>query len=221
MPRRTITVLVAAAFAAFGGCIASDELTTLTIRPDGSAELVKLQSNIRSTEPGAKGAQELRQFVEEFDAHQDEDYRRITEVGGKVLEARWLRREEPYAKLLTASFPGASALEGYWTLKGDKGEVIAQSRFTQGGNRRKLSVVITPPKDQKFGEPEKPNRQAQADGISETRIVVAGGRIIGSRGFTVAADRRSALLEPSEILAMLQRDRERVELFLEWELGEN
>ena len=88
-----------------------------------------------------------------------------------------------------------------------------------------MAVVITPPKDQKLGEPQKSTvrelRQEQANGISETRIVVAGGRIVDSRGFTVAADKRSALLEPSELHALLQSQPEKVELFLEWELGEN
>ena len=51
-------------------------------------------------------------------------------------------------------------------------------------------------------------------------MVVAGGRIVASRGFTVAADKRSALLEPSELLALLQKEQV-VELFLEWEVESN
>ena len=71
------------------GCIVSDELTTITIQPDGSADWIRFQSNIRSTEQGAKGVQELQKFVEEFDARSNSDFTRITEAGGEVHEARW------------------------------------------------------------------------------------------------------------------------------------
>ena len=81
--------------------------------------------------------------------------------------------------------------------------------------------MIKLPKDQKPGESGKATvrelREEQANGISETRMVVAGGQIIASRGFTVAGDKRSALLEPSELLALLKR-KPVVELFLEWEV---
>lgn len=39
------------------GCIVSDELTTITIQPDGSADWIRFHSNIRSTEKGEKGTQ--------------------------------------------------------------------------------------------------------------------------------------------------------------------
>lgn len=39
------------------GCIVSDELTTLTIRPDGSADWIRFQSHIRSTIKGENGQQ--------------------------------------------------------------------------------------------------------------------------------------------------------------------
>ena len=225
MARRTLLGVSAATLALFAGCIVSDQVTTLTIQPDGSADWVKFQSNIRSTEKGAKGAQELKQFVEEFDTHKDADYQQITQAGGVVLEARWLRREEPPANLIVAKFPNASVLQEFCTIKGEKGEVIAKARFTENGKRRRFSIVVPVPKDEKPGEPATPTikqlRQDQANGISETRIVVPGGQIVDSQGFTVAADKRSALLEPAEIRSLFQSGREQVELFLEWELAVN
>jgi hypothetical protein len=222
--RKTTLLLTAAATLAFvAGCIVSDQITTITVQPDGSADWVKFQSNIRSTETGAKGAEELRRFVEEFDAHKDSDYVQITESGGDVLDARWVRNEEPYANIVTARFPNWTALEKFCTIKDEKGNVIARPQFTQNGNRRKLSLVVPVPKDEKPAE--KPEftieklRQDQANAVSETRIVVTGGQIIASQGFTVASDKRSALLEPAKIEVLFQTDREQVELYLEWELA--
>ena len=206
------------------GCIVSDELTTITIQPDGSADMVKFCSNIRSTEKGSKAEEELRRYIEAFDGRNDQDYVRITQAGGEVLEARWVRHEEPYANVVTARFPNSTTLENFNTIKGEKGEVIAQAHFTQNGTRRKLSLVIPVPKDEKLTEQPKPTvkqlRQEQANGISETRLIVAGGQIIASQGFSVASDKRSALLDPTEIDELLRSNSEQVELFLEWELND-
>jgi hypothetical protein len=205
------------------GCIVSDQITTITVQPDGSGDWAKFQSNIRSTEKGSKGAEELRRFFEEFDTHKDSDYMGITESGGEVREARWLRNEEPYANVVTARFPNWTALERFCTIKDDKGIVIARPEFTQNGNRRKLSLMIPVPKDENPAAKPEPTieklRQDQANGISETRVVVTGGQIIASQGFTVAGDKRSALLEPAKIQELFQTDQEQVELFLEWELA--
>ena len=220
---RTTTLLLTAAatLVMVAGCIVSDQITTITVQPDGSADWVKFQSNIHSTEKGAKGANELKRFVEEFDTHKDSDYLHITESGGEVIEARWVRREEPYANLMTARFSNWTALQDFATFKNEKGEVIAQAQFTQNGNRRKLSLVIPLPKDEKSPEQAKPTmgqlRQEQANGISETRVVVAGGRLIASQGFTVASDQRSALLDPAKLQELVESGPDQVELFLEWE----
>jgi hypothetical protein len=204
------------------GCIVSDELTTITIQPDGSADWVKFQSNIRSSEPGAKGQQELKKFVEEFDARSNSDFVRIREAGGEVLESHWVRHEEPYATILKARFPTAAALERFATIKNDKGEVIAPASFSRDGNRRKVAIVIPVPRDE-LTEIETPPslaelRERQANSISETRIVVARGRIVASQGFVVAADKRSCLLDVNRVAELLRSRPEQVELFITWEL---
>ena len=223
MRKPTLLLTAAAMLVVVAGCIVSDQITTISVQPNGSADWVKFQSNIRSTERGWKGEDELQRFVEEFDAHKDSDYIHITESGGEVLEARWVRREEPCANLVTARFPNWTALQNFGTFKNEKGEVIAQAQFTQNGNRRRLSLVIPVPKDEKSAEQANPTieqlRQEQANGISETRVVVAGGRIIASQGFSVASDNRSALLDPAKLRELVRSSPEHVELFLEWELS--
>jgi len=205
------------------GCIVSDELTTLTVQPDGSADWVRFQSNIRSTEKGEKGAEELKRFVEEFEGRRDPECVRIRESGGEILEARWVRRQEPYATVVTARLPSATALEHFCTLKDEKGEAVVQARFAQHGQRRRLTLAIRAPKDDQPAAPSKPTelerRQEQANGFSETRLITSGGQIIASRGFTVAADKRSALLDTSAVQDLLQAGGGQAEIFLEWELA--
>jgi hypothetical protein len=202
------------------GCIVSDELTTITIRPDGSADLVLFRSNVRSTEEGGKAEEELRSYVETFDAGKDPDHVRIREAGGEIVSASWLRRERPGSNVVTARFPEASALEKYLSITGKDEELRLETHFSKEGTRRRLHFVLKAPKDFKLSEPAtaKETRQKQADGVSETRFVVADGRIVATRGFTAAADGRSALLELGEIQELLRADPRRVEMFLEWEV---
>lgn len=217
LPAAAATLLLLA------GCIVSDELTTITIQPDGSADWIRFQSNIRSTEKGEKRTQELKKFVDEFDAQADSECVRIKDAGGEVLEARWVRRAEPFATLASARFPSAAALEKFCTIKGEKGAILAQARFAQCDNRRRLSLQIPMSRGEQSTDKSPPTfktlREQQANYLSETRVVVAGGRIIASQGFVVADDKRSCLLDSAEIDALLRSDKDHIELFLEWELN--
>ncbi len=219
-----LVAVVLLCFAAFlRGCIVGDELRTITIHPDGSAELVKVQSNIHSSETGAKADEELRRYAQEFDAKKSVDHVRISEAGGEVDESRWVRKEPPYANVIVGRLPSAAVLEKAFTFKGDDGKTLVAARFTQEGTRRKFSLQVTLPSEQDLNSTTEKSieelRASQANGLSETRFAVVGGKIVDARGFAVAADKQSALLEPKAILELL-KNRRQIEAFIEWELAD-
>ena len=83
------------------------------------------------------------------------------------------------ARAIVAKQKGVLAAdESSPTIKNDKGDVIAPVRFTQNGNRRKISLVIPVSRDEQPETQVPPSpkelREQQANGISETRVVVAG-----------------------------------------------
>lgn len=207
-----------------GGCIVSDELTTITIQPDGSADWVRFQSNIRSTEKGAKGEQELRRFVASFDAHSEPGLARVLAAGGTIGEARWVRPDEPFATVATAQFSSAKVLKNFWTTRDKNGKVVAEPQFTQDGSRRRFSISLSVPQNERAGAAASRSCEQilaqQADSISRTRIVVAGGQIVASQGFTVASDKRSCVLSLRQIEELVRSHPAQVELFLEWELDD-
>ena len=224
--KRTTTVwslgLACLAIAALlGGCILSDQMTTLTIFPDGSADYVVIHSNVHSNELGAKAEQELARYEAEFNGQKTQDHLRIAEAGGQVQESRWIRGEPPYAHVIVARLPTAAALEKAFTMQDEKGQSLVTAHFTSDGSRRKFSLLVTLPPDHKVDEAAEPSlaelRLSQASGLSETRLAITGGKIVAARGFTVAGDKQSALLEPREILELL-REHKQAELFLEWEV---
>ena len=204
-----------------GGCIVSDQLSTITIHPDGSAEVVIARMNVHSTEAGIKQADELRRYQEEFNTQTGPDHRRIVDAGGQIDESRWIRGEAPFANVIVARLPTAEALQRYFTFKGEKGETLVTARFVSEGTQRKLSLLVTLPPEEQAETASQPAsgdlRIGQANGLSETRIAVTGGKIVEARGFTIAGDKQSALLEPSAI-EQLAREQREFEIYLAWEI---
>jgi hypothetical protein len=204
------------------GCIVLDQVTTLAVHPDGSADLVVFHSNVRSTEEGGKAEEELRRHAAAFDGGSSDELTRIRNAGGELIEARWLRREPPYSTVTVARFHNAEALEKLGTFQDDDGELRVSTRFSQDGPRRKLTMVVLPPKDLNLSNIAEPSpkeaRQNQVNGLNETRVIVVGGRIVAARGWTVSDDQRSALLAIEEIRRLLRDSPGRIELFIEWEM---
>lgn len=205
------------------GCLINDEVTTLTIRSDGSADWVKFISNVRSSETGDKRAQELRKFVDEFETRTGADFVRIRDAGGELLEARWIEADEPYCAYIKAKLPTAVALEQFWTVKGEQGDVLVQARFTRNAQRRRFSLIIPGPRERTADSPKPMSardlREQQANGFSETRIAVTDGQIVACEGFVTAADKRSCLIDRTRIDELLRATTGEVELFVEWEVS--
>ncbi|MHC4878263.1 MAG: hypothetical protein ACYTGL_17560 [Planctomycetota bacterium] len=222
---RTATTLsmIAAAVILAAGCIISDELTTITLHADGSADLIKFRSNIRSTEQGAKGEQEVQKYIADFDARKDAGMVRVLGSGGEVNEARWIQSREPCSNVVVSRLPTALVVQKFFTITNNQGETLAKPKFTQDGSRRRLSISIPVPDDiaAKSSEPvtREQQRQHQADGISETRFAVAEGRIVASRGVVVSRDRRSCVVDSSTIEQLIREQPDHIELFLEWDLN--
>lgn len=213
--------LVLVLFLFVSGCVIGDELTTFTLKPDGSADLVVFRSNLHSTQKGEKAEKELAEYQANFDKQADGDFRRIRDAGGKVVLASWVRMQAPYSTVVHAHFPDTAALEKYWSMKDAEGQSLIATAFHKNGTRRRLTFRITFPASD-APDPTPPSdawafRQALANGISETRFALTEGSITSARGFTVAEDRQSALLNVREVTESIRAGQGNAELWLEWE----
>lgn len=208
-----------------GGCIVSDQLTTLTIHADESADLVLFRSNIRSTEAGEAGAKELAEYRRGFDERSDDDLKRLTAAGGEIVSATWVKSEVPLCNVVRVKFPSLAALEKLGTLKDEPSEISLQTKFSKSGTKRRISVRLQM-NPERFAEAArgeaalKEFRQALANGISQVRIALSSGKFVEARGFTLAEDRQSALFDDDAVKDAILKGRGRTELFLEWEVAE-
>ncbi|HUT88302.1 MAG TPA: hypothetical protein VMY37_02290 [Thermoguttaceae bacterium] len=207
----------------FAGCIVVDQLTTLTIHPDGSADLVIFGSNLHSTQTGEEGERELAEYRARFDSQSQDEMVRIREAGGKILQTSWIRQHAPLSNSVYVQLPDASVLEKFGTSKNDDGSLQITTQLQSEDVHRRLDIRITArpdtfdPSPLSFPDVRK-LRQMFADGISETRVAVTSGSITKALGFTVASDGQSALLDLSETAKILQTSGGKAELYLEWEV---
>src|SRR5262245_58872812 len=129
------------------GCVIGDELTTVTVQPDGSAELVTVRSNLHSTEKGEQAIQEVAEYQARFDSRSDEEYARVRDAGGGIVATSWIRKESPSSNLFHARLPSAAALEKYWTMHSDDGRSQVTPQFRTEGLHRRLTIRVTMPQD--------------------------------------------------------------------------
>jgi len=206
------------------GCIVSDQLTTFTVHPDGSADLVALRSNIRSTQRGEKAEKEMEKYRAKFNERSESEMARIVESDGEIVAAGWVREQVPSANYLHARFPNAAALEKFGTTRDAEGKPDITTHFESKGRTRRLTVRFADSGTNDVEEAAPADvqqlRQKMADGISEIRIAVTGGSITSERGFTVAQDKQSALPDFTEMAELFRKSDGEVELFLEWEVTE-
>ncbi len=215
-------MLIAPLIAGMGGCIVHDQLTTLTINPDGSGDLLILRSNIRSTQRGSRAESEIADYQASFDAQTHDDFKRIRESGARLEMTMWLRKQVPMAHVMRASLPDAATLKKLATVKDASDTIIIEPRFTVSNAHRRLAFHFTVSPDQIPPPSSNADRlthfkRARAMGISDFRIAICEGKIIDARGFIVANDGQSALLDVDEISSLLRAGDGNIEIFVQWE----
>ena len=204
-----------------GGCVVGDELQTFTLNADGSADLVVFRSNLHSTEKGEKAEKELAEYRASFEKQSNGEFGRIREADGEIVLTSWVRAQPPFSNLVRVHFPDMQSLEKYWTVKNEHDQPLVTTHFKKAGQRQRVTFQVSVPDDK--DQPARPTesaqqlRQALADGISETRFAITEGAIVSARGFTVAGDRQSALLNTVEVSELIRAGKGEAELWLEWE----
>ena len=201
-------------------CIVSDQVTTLIIKPDGSAEVIVTRSNIHFRGNEQKREEELKKYKNDFNNQDQWWFNRIERAEGGVEEARWIKKTEPMANYIRGSLPSKSSLEQFLTLKHKDNKWNLTSEFKKDGSNRELSIRISPPNEKELSAPSNDDvgrmRKQLANSISHTRIAVVEGKITDATGFTVADDGQSALLDRSTFPEKLWTRNETITIFLRW-----
>lgn len=218
-----IATMLLLAVALSSGCIVHDQNTTIVLNQDGSADMTIVRTNIRSTARGDRAAEQIDDFRKALDDQTHDDFQRIADAGATLEMSMWLREQVPMAHVLRTSIPDESSLEKMATLRDADGVVVIAPEFSADGARRRFSLSISIDPDSVSGEDEKGDELEQlmnqrATSISDIRICVAEGEITAERGFRVASDSRSALLDENAIRSLVCAGEGTAEIFIEWEV---
>ena len=223
--RRWLWLLVFPVITGMAGCIVQDEFTTLTINADGSGDLIIFRSNIRSTKKGSRAETEMAEYRASFEAQTQDVFKRIRESGARLEMTLWVREQAPMAHVIRASIPDAASLEKLATL-GDGGSPISITpKFTITDTHRRLALQLTVRSDHippPISDADRLTQfnHARASGISDFRIAISAGNIRDARGFTIAGDRQSVMLDIDEINSLLRSGNGDIEIFVQWEVSD-
>ncbi|NLB69446.1 MAG: hypothetical protein GX804_07165 [Lentisphaerae bacterium] len=207
------------------GCIVNDDVSVLTINPDGSADLVVFCSNIHSTEKGEKGREEVAGYCRAFDARSRDDMQRLTKAGAVIKSAEWIDKSVPMSNLLQASFPDLESLKSLLNFSDSEGKQTIKPKYTFSNGVGHFSVQVEVNEKDIPDAQDATARYAQfkrdrANSISEMRIAIAGGKITEASGLIVARDGQSALIDSDDILEKLRTNKGKAEFFMQWEIEE-
>ncbi len=206
-------------FAATQGCIVHDQIVTLTLNPDGSGDMILFRSGIRSTESGEAAEREIEKYRDSFDAKTPDIFKQIRESGAHLDQATWIRRQVPAAHVIQATFPDAETLETFLTLRDADGVRVVKPTFSQTETRRRLSFQLTVEPDSIHPpntDPAEAMKRAHATAVSVVRIALSAGTFTDARGFAIARDRQAAMLDETEIRALLHANEG--DIFVEWDV---
>ncbi|MCA9063720.1 MAG: hypothetical protein KDA96_11695, partial [Planctomycetaceae bacterium] len=151
------------------GCIVGDRVTTFTINPDGSAELMIWQSNLHSTQTGEAAVRELADFRTSFAAQTSDEFEKVRNAGGTIVSATLLREQAPFSCVIRARLDDVSAIGRYFAADDTQDGVQIKSAFVADGNRRTLTIQVVVPDQLRKGFTAQDltlqeRRQAVADG---------------------------------------------------------
>jgi|WetSurSiteA1Bulk_404760.scaffolds.fasta_scaffold04589_4 hypothetical protein len=192
------------------GCITKDEITSVVIDPDGAVTFSIYRLNITSDQKGEDGKREFADYIRGLEEKKDTDFANLVKVNAKDVNVTILRKAAPASVLITARIPSLKDLAA--GLSDDDFQCTAISTERTRGIR--CEYIIQPSKGKGLPEPAKP----RANSFSEIRVALAEGTIVKAKGFSVAQDNRSALVDMETLEKMDNWEVPSVPILLEWQI---
>lgn len=192
-------LLIAVLFGALAaaGCISSDTASTLYLEPDGSAEWIIVEHNIRSSEDtAAKRLTEEAGFLAEVEGPRPPLAEALWLAGARDTETLILRRQVPFAVRTVARFDRITDL--FARVLDACGIPYESSLVPEGdGMRWRLDVLIDPEPEGLSAE-SCSDLSALAEATDRLYIVAVNGVIVDAVGFERVGSDEVALIDPDE-----------------------
>jgi hypothetical protein len=202
----------------FSACVTGDEITSYVIDPDGSVAFSIYRLNLTSdATDGKKAKEELANYIQELEEKRGDFFTKLVKANAKEVKATILRKVSPASVLITGCIPSLNDFAAYISEKDEEGSLVWTPISRECARGFLIEwTALKPPKEKALPEPVKP----RADSFSEMRFALAEGSFTKARGFLIAHDKRSALLDMDTISKMGNWEIPSATLSLEWEIPE-
>jgi hypothetical protein len=194
------------------GCITKDEITSFVIDPDGAVTFSTYRLNIASDKEGEEGKKELADHIRGLEEKNGGDFADLVKANAKDVKITILRKAAPASVLITAQIPSLKDLAAYLSDSDITCTAISTERTR--GIRCEYTIKSKPSKGEELPEPAKP----RANSFSEIRVALAEGTIVKAQGFSVAQDKRSALVDMETLEKMEHWEVPSAVILLEWQI---
>ena len=194
------------------GCITKDEITSVVIDPDGAVAFSIYRLNITSDQNGEDGKKEFAKYIRGLEEKSDAYFETLAKANAKDVKVTILRKDAPASVLITARIPSLKDLAA--SLSDDDHNCTVISTEHTRGIRCEYTSKSKPSKEKELPEPAEP----RANSFSEIRVALAEGTIVKAQGFSVAQDKRSALLDWETLQKMDYWEVPSYAISLEWQI---
>ena len=188
MTGRTLRwVWVTGVLVASAGCLVKDSTQTWYLEPDGSVTWVVLEKDVRSdADTAADREQEERTYIEAALKHEHSTVETLTTLGAADVSSRVLRDRVPFIVVTEGRF---ASLERLGQRLIEENGASGHSRLTRIGEDTEWAFELT---DTEKAGTETPGPAFET--FENLKVVLATGRFVAARHFTLSTDGRVATI---------------------------
>lgn len=193
----TLSFFALAACLLLSGCIVSDDSLNFYVAENGTVDIVAFYGNIRSDGPGAKGAQEEKEWLDRFKAGGWEAQERLRKSATNV--SSWLVKDTaPFAAALRGSFASLADLARHFELE------PSAFTLTKQGKRQVFRFTIKPDPAPAAGKQE--SSETHVEFFPQVRFIPTRGKVVKAEGLRVMPRGRSCELDVNALMAKLDKN---------------
>jgi|WetSurMetagenome_2_1015567.scaffolds.fasta_scaffold11029_4 hypothetical protein len=198
-------------------CVTGDEITSYVIDPDGAVAFSIYRHNLTSDEMKAEDAKEdLTTYIRDLEEKRGDLFTQLAKANAQEVRAAILRRASPASILITGHIPSLNDLAAYLGEEDNDSSFVCTPISRERTRGLVCELTRKPSKERIKPETVTP----RADSFNETRFALAEGSFTKVQGFSLANNKRSALLDVDAIMKMWNPQIPTIILSLEWQIPE-
>jgi hypothetical protein len=210
------TILCTLAFLT-SACVTGDEITSYVIEADGTIAFSIYRQDLASDQTGEEAKRELAQYIRSLEDRSDSLFTDLAKGHAQEVEVAILRSAFPASVLITGRIPSLHDFAAYLSNEDDDSSFVC-TPFSQDRTHGLLFKVI---RKYPAARTQSVNDHSPTGSLDEIRLALTEGQFTKAKGFLLAHDKRSALLDWKALDGQLASSVPSITLSLEWQIPDS